>query len=192
MTWTSPWLESGWVRGVAVARGQQRAATGDDRSLIARLVADQNARVETWLEGRDTPCRDVMIILPRCVKRSCCRVGVDGSLEECRACEECDLGKVARLAHRLGVRPLVAFRSHLAFAAARRDRPEVIVAAACEDRLIKALVSVPEVPALLSPLTGMERMCVGADFDLEWVRSMLVRISREENAGEPQPRSSTV
>jgi hypothetical protein len=71
------------------------------------------------------------------------------------------------------VKALVAFRSHIAYAMARREQPDLILATACEDRLIKALRSVPEIPALLAPLAGMERPCLGAVLDLDWLQKHL-------------------
>jgi hypothetical protein len=73
-------------------------------------------------------------------------------------------------------RRLVAFRSHHAFAIARRERPDLILAFACHDRLIKALRSVPEIPAILRPLTDFERPCGGARFDVGWLRGQLARV----------------
>ena len=60
----------------------------------------------------------------------------------------------------------MAFRSHIAFEMARTRRPDVIVATACHDRLIKALRNVPDIPALLAPLAGMEKPCRNAGIDL--------------------------
>jgi hypothetical protein len=88
-------------------------------------------------------------------------------------CHGCDLSEVAELTRHYRVQALVAYRSHIAYALARKVRPNLIIAAACEDRLIKALRSVPEIPALLSPLTSMERRCVNAHSDLEWLRRQL-------------------
>ncbi len=173
MSWVSPWQ---WVlfRGaVAGLRGAMSVLRLDETRLIHRLVADNNRRVQGHLDrhGADT----VLLILPRCVKRKCCSPGPEGTLDACLACRDCALGDLARIAEAHGVRALVAFRSHIAYAMARRERPDLIIATACEDRLVKALRSVPETPALLSPLTGMKRMCVDADFDLAWFEAQIAR-----------------
>jgi hypothetical protein len=39
--------------------------------------------------------------------------------------------------------------------------------------MVKALRSVPEVPALLAPLAGMDRMCVNATLDLAWLEQQV-------------------
>ncbi len=167
MTFRSPWSSPLYRAGVAAARRLWRLAGRDEGALIRRLVAAQNARVRRHIARR--PVRSVLLILPRCVRRASCPVDVRGDLSICADCRRCPLGDVARLTSRRGVRALVAFRSRHAFAMARRDPPDLIVASACEDRLVKALRSVPEIPALLAPLSGMDRPCVGAQFDLAWV-----------------------
>ncbi len=95
------------------------------------------------------------------------------SVSECLSCLQCPVGDAAALCQRHGLRALVAFRSHIAFDMARREQPDVIIASACHDRMIKALRSVPGHPALLAPLTGMERMCVNATLDLKWLETQL-------------------
>lgn len=173
MIWRSPWQDPRWRVAVAVARGDLRNRTGSDHELIDRLVRDHNDRVLDWLAARGRPCTNVLLILPRCVRRRCCRPGPGGDLAHSLGCRECALGSLARTAADLGIRAMVAFRSHLAYRAARRERPELIVATACEDRLVKALCGVADIPSLLTPLTGMERMCVGADFDVSWTERAL-------------------
>ena len=78
---------------------------------------------------------------------------------------------------------LVAFRSQIAFEMARTIKPDVIIASACHDRMVKALRSVPDVPALLTPLAGMERMCVNATLDLSWLDRQVAAVA----AGRPAP-----
>jgi len=189
MIWRSPWSDPAWVRGIASSRGWLRAAAGSDHALVHSLVAEQNERVERWLEERSTPCRDILLLIPRCVKKRCCSVGRDGSLDGCLECRECSLGELARLARSYGVKAIVAFRSHIAYAAARRDRPDLIIATACEDRLIKAMASVPEVPALLTPLTGMDRMCVNAELDAEWIGAKIAAAGEVSRARGSQSSS---
>lgn len=187
MTWSSPWQSPLFVKGVELLRWLARRTPAGEGPLIRRLVATNNRRVDRWL--RRHPPASVLLILPRCVRRDCCKVPDGGSLEACTSCTRCSLGALARIADRYGVPALVAFRSHVAFEMARSRRPDLIVATACEDRLVKALRSVPEVPAYLAPLTGMERMCVGAEFETAWFedRLALCRLPRKDAARVASP-----
>lgn len=171
MTFRSPWASPFYRAGVAAGRRLCHLARRDEGPLIRRLVAAQNARVQRHLARH--PVRSVLLILPRCIRQPDCPVDVRSDLSICADCHRCPLGEVARLTARRGVRALVAFRSRHAFAMAREARPDLIVATACEDRLVKALRAVPEIPALLAPLTGMARPCIDAAFDLVWVTEQI-------------------
>jgi len=167
----SPWQRPLFVGLVALTRHLLRPFGSLEDRFITRLVQRQNKHVRRYLVDR-RPGR-VLLILPRCVKRTGCPVDVQQSVTECLTCRQCPVGDVAAACERHGVTALVAFRSHIAFALARREKPDLIIASACPDRMIKALRSVPECPALLCPLSGMERMCVNATVDRNWLESQL-------------------
>ncbi len=173
-TFTSPWQRRGFVHLVAVVRLLLRPWPAAENRFIDRLVEDQNRRVRIHL--RKHPPRRVLLIMPRCVKKTGCRAPVQESLFECLDCCRCPLGDVAHLCLEHGVEALVAFRSHIAFALARREQPDLIIASACRDRLVKALRSTPEYPALLTPLTGMRSMCLDAGIDLTWISAQMEEI----------------
>lgn len=171
MTYASPWQWSPYRGAVAAIRALLRATGIPETGYVRHLVRDNNRRVRRHMERHGTGT--VLLILPRCVKRKCCKLDPAGTLAGCIDCRDCALGGLARVAAAYDVRALVAYRSHIAYEMARREQPGLIIATACEDRLIKALRSVPEIPALLTPLTGMERMCVDADFDAPWFEAQI-------------------
>ena len=181
MKFRSPWQVPLYVRLVAAVRWLLRPAPRLENRFIEALTDVQNGRVRRHLTGK--PASTILLIMPRCVsRRGCCQeAGHDVSAS--RDCHQCPLGDVARLCDRFGVRALVAYRSHIAFAIARDEKPDLSIASACHDRLVKALRSVPEYPALLAPLAGMEKMCVNADIDLVWLEEQL----RTVTAPRPVP-----
>ncbi len=173
MKFGSPWRWPLYVVAVAIVRRLLRLVRIPEEKFIRRIVTSQNQRVFRYL--RKHPPRSVLLIMPRCLKRKGCPVDVRGSMTACQSCDcdGCPLSNVAHLTASYGVHALVAFRSHIAFDMARRERPDLIVATACDDRLVKALRSVPEIPALLTPLAGMERQCINAVIDLTWVEDQI-------------------
>jgi len=146
-----------------------------ENRFITAVVASHNQRVTHYLA--DNRPNKVLLIMPRCVQKTGCRSQVQESLDECLACRRCPLGDVAAVCDQHGLPALVAFRSQIAFDMARRQKPDLIVATACHDRLIKALRNVPEVPSLLAPLAGMDRMCINASVDLEWLDAQLAAVT---------------
>ena len=188
MKFSSPWQSNFFVKLVAFTRRLLRPFGKLEQVYIDRLTDAQNRRVHRHLAG--SAPETVLLIMPRCVKLTGCRADVQHSLEQCRDCHLCPLGDVARLCARFEIRALVAFRSHIAFDLARKHQPDLIIATACHDRIVKALRSVPEIPALLAPLMGMERPCVNASVDLGWLEGQLVGLTRSNPAaadGAPVP-----
>jgi len=183
MSFHSPWQSASYVQSIALIRSVLRPFGNLENRFIEYLTERQNQRVRRHLAG--SPARSALLIMPRCLKQTHCRVDVQASMDQCRDCVLCPLGDIARLCERFGVRALVAFRSHIAFDLARRECPDLIIATACHDRLIKALRSVPEFPALLTPLSGMEKQCVNASIDLAWLEEQLA-------AATPTPTQSPV
>lgn len=171
MRFSSPWQSPFFIRMVALVRWLLRPWGSLEENFITRVTLRQNHRVLSHLQRN--PAANILLIMPRCVKKSGCGAPVQQSLESCLTCWDCPLGDVARLCTLYDVRSLMAFRSHQAFAIARRDEPDLIIATACGDRLVKALRSAPNIPALLAPLTGMEKQCINAGIDLEWLNAQL-------------------
>ena len=173
MSFRSPWRRGWYVAAVAGARRLLRPFGRAEERLIAWLARRQNRRVARHLAA--APARRILLLVPRCVKKAGCHADVQRGLDECLACGQCPLGDVAQVCRRHDVQALVAFRSQVAFEMARTIRPDVVIASACHDRLVKAWRSVPELPALLAPLAGMERMCVNATLDLAWIEEQVAR-----------------
>lgn len=173
----SPWQSRLFVAAIALGRWVLRPFPALEERFIGALVAAQNRRVGRHV-GRNAPAK-VLLIMPRCVKKTGCRAPVQESLQECLTCLQCPLGEVALMCRDHGVQALVAFRSEIAFDLARREQPDLIIASACHDRMIKALRSTPQFPALLTPLTAMEKPCRDAAVDLPWLQAQLARAARE-------------
>jgi hypothetical protein len=172
----SPWRSRLFRASVAGIRRLLRMIRLPEEGFIRWLVAGQNRRVHKYIQRH--PADTILLIMPRCLKRKGCPVNVQGSVSTCLTCDcrDCPLAHVARLTENSGVKALVAFRSHIAFQMARREQPDLIIATACDDRLIKALNHVPEIPALLSPLAGMRRPCLDANLDLPWLEDQLSQV----------------
>ncbi len=188
-SFVSPWQRPLFVGLVAGVRWLLRPFGNREDRFIDRLVADQNARVRRHLADR--PPRRVLLIMPRCVKKTGCRVDVQKSVVECLGCRQCPVGDVAAACERHGITALVAFRSHIAFEMARREQPDLIIATACHDRMVKALRRVPEYPALLAPLSGMERMCINATVDHTWLARQLELVAPAGPAQQTTPAART-
>ena len=186
MRFRSPWQFSAYRSMVALVRKCLGPWASLENRYVERLTLSQNRRVIKHLQK--FPAQKLLLIMPRCVKKSGCKADVQNGLEECLQCQKCALGDVALLCERFGITALVAFRSHIAFEMARTRKPDLIIATACHDRLIKALRAVPEVPALLAPLPPMDKPCLNAGVDLVWLEEQLNLVCKEH----PQARMAKI
>lgn len=189
MSFTSPWQSNSYVGMIALGRRLLRPWPTLEARWVNSLVQAQNQRVHRHL--KNTPAESVLLIMPRCVKKTGCKADVQKSLDGCLTCQDCPLGDVARLCDERQVKALVAFRSHIAFDIARQEQPDLIIATACHDRLHKALRNVPDIPALLAPLMGMERQCVNAGVDLPWLAHQLEQVAPRKAKSQPAPVGKT-
>ncbi len=171
MIFRSPWQNFFFRNLVKLTRVLLRPFGNKEQQFVEKLAKNQNRRVLKYLQK--SPVENLLLIMPRCVKKTGCRADVQSGLSVCLECRECILADVALLCARFRVNALVAFRSHTAFEMARNRQPDLIIATACHDRLIKALRAVPEYPALLTPLPPMEKMCINAGVDLVWLEKHL-------------------
>ena len=174
MKFRSPWQWSIYRESVGLLRRLLRPFGNLENRLVENLTSSQNRRVVQHLQN--APAEKLLLIMPRCVKKTGCKADVQNGLEECLQCRQCALGDVALLCERFGITALVAFRSHIAFEMARTRNPDLIIATACHDRLIKALRAVPDYPALLTPLQPMEKLCLDAGVDLLWLEEQLALV----------------
>jgi hypothetical protein len=88
-------------------------------------------------------------------------------LHSCSECSKCIIKNVAAAAQKCNWDIRVAPRSHLAYNEARKYSPDIVVAVACTDRLVKGLTRLPEVPSYAIPLDLPHGMCVNTTFDFQ-------------------------
>ncbi len=174
MKFRSPWQWLFFPKIIRAIRKILQPWGNLENRFIEALTRNQNQRVIQHLQK--SPAEKLLLILPRCLKQTGCKADVQNGLEECLQCRRCPLGQVAILCHKFQITALVAFRSHIAFEMARTRNPDLIIATACHDRLIKALRAVPDVPALLAPLPPMERMCLNSGVNLPWLEEQLILV----------------
>lgn len=175
-----------WVRAL---RPLARWA-GLEEAWIQSFCAWNNARIASVFALE--PARRALVLLPHCIQKASCRVDAQSAITACPGCGQCPVGDVlaARLAERWNVR--LFNRSYKAYVAAREYQADLVVAVSCTDRLLKGLLSIPELPAVVIPLRLPHGMCVDTTFDLDRVEAALeaLAVSSEREPGRIQPLRS--
>jgi hypothetical protein len=107
-----------------------------------------------------------LVLLPHCIQMARCKADILTDLGKCYECGLCSVGELLPLQLERGWNSRITNRSHKAYREAREQRPDLIVAVTCADRLLKGLTKLPEIPVYAIPLTLPHGMCVDTGFSV--------------------------
>lgn len=153
---------------------------------LARLLGREDAWILSfcaWNNQRVAECfqparaRSTLVLLPHCVQLATCRADVFADLGNCHACGLCSLEDVLKDSLERNWSVTLHNRSHKAYRAVREQRPDLIVAVSCPDRLLKGLTRLAEVPAFVLPLALPHGWCVDTTFDLAALRAAMAALA---------------
>jgi hypothetical protein len=116
---------------------------------------------------RNKKARNAIVLLPHCIQFTKCKAPVVDNLHSCFGCSKCIIKNVVAAAQKYNWDIRVSPRSRMAYNEARKNSPDIVIAVACPDRLVKGLTKLPEVPSYVIPLDLPHGMCVDTTFDFQ-------------------------
>jgi len=149
-----------WAKAVRPLARRFRA----EDAWILSFCAWNNHRVLGLFRQRKA--RRALVLLPHCVQLARCKADILTDLGKCYECGLCPVGDLLPLQLERGWESRITNRSHKAYREARDYRPDLIVAVACSDRLLKGLTRLPEIPVYAIPLALPHGMCVDTGFSV--------------------------
>jgi hypothetical protein len=108
-------------------------------SLNNQLVEAMEIRV---------PAEKILVLLPHCLQLSDCPVKITEDVHRCRRCGKCDIMELLDLYDEKGVRMAVVTGGTLARKMLKENRPDLIVAVACERDLVSGICDAWPLPVL--------------------------------------------
>lgn len=135
---------------------------GREDAWILSFCGWNNHRVREVFAAR--PARRALVLLPHCIQLARCRADIQADLQTCYDCGLCPAGDLLHAVLERGWESRISNRSSKAYREARAYAPDLIVAVACTDRLLKGLARLPEVPSFVLPLDLPHGMCVDTEF----------------------------
>ncbi len=154
--------------------------------LLRAFVQANNAAVRALYRHRKP--RNVMVLLPHCVVWTRCPKKVVKDLSQCRECDLCQMEEILGVADRATLPVGIAIRSAEAYSQARGMGPDLTLAVACDDRLVKGITRVPELPAFALPLDLPKESCHDNLVDLSGLhQAVRYFLGPERSAGQRQP-----
>jgi hypothetical protein len=159
---------------------------GFEEAWILSFCAWNNHRVQQQFSTHKA--RRALVLLPHCIQLAKCKAEILTDLSACYDCGLCDVGDLlkAQLAH--GWESRITNRSHKAYREAREFKPELIVGISCVDRLLKALIKLPDVPSYVIPLSLPHGMCVDTRFSVPHLLAAMETLVEPRAEAQPAGR----
>ncbi len=117
------------------------------------------------------------ILLPHCIQNYKCPYKITSDIENCRSCGLCKVGELLRIKNKYDISIKVATGGTLARRFIMEERPQLIVAVACERDLISGIYdSIPfKVYGIFNRRPNGP--CIDTDLSIEEVEKILKKVS---------------
>ena len=154
---------------VAVAR-----LFGIPKEKVERSFVAVNNQLVLRSGRRSRPER-MLILLPHCLQVDACEIRITGDIANCQECGRCPIAGLVDLGRRYGVHLSVATGGTIARRIIVEQRPEIIIAVACERDLTSGIQDAHPLPVYGILNDRPEGPCFNTRVDLGEVERALAR-----------------
>ena len=152
--------------------------------LMGRLVGVSKERVQqSFVElnnhlvrsnrHRAQPDR-LLVLLPQCLQNFDCQIKITGNVRNCKGCGKCLVKDLIEMADEYGVKIAVATGGTLARRIVVENKPEAIVAVACELDLTTGIQDTYPIPVIGVLNDRPHGPCINTRVDIEKVRGAIL------------------
>ena len=152
--------------------------------LIGRLVGVSKERVQqSFIELNNHLVRSnnhrirpdkLLILLPHCIQDFDCPVKITGNIKNCKGCGKCKIKDLVELSDQYQVKIAVATGGTLARRIIVKNRPEAIVAVACELDMTSGIQDSYPIPVIGILNERPNGPCINTKVDIEKVRNAIL------------------
>jgi len=157
--------------------------------LMGRLVGVSKERVQqSFVElnnhlvrsnnHRTQPGR-LLVLLPHCIQDFDCQIKITGNIKNCKGCGKCEIKDLIELADHYQVKIAVATGGTLARRIIVENRPEAIVAVACELDLTSGIQDSYPIPVIGILNERPHGPCMNTRADIEKVKGAILDFLEE-------------
>lgn len=160
--------------------------------LMGKLVGISKERVQqSFIElnndlvrsnRQQTRYNNLLILLPHCIQDFDCQIKITGNIRNCKGCGKCEIKDLIELSDQYQVRIAVATGGTLARRIIVDNRPEAIVAVACEHDLTSGIQDAYPIPVIGILNDRPHGPCINTKVDIQKVREAILDfLSTEED-----------
>lgn len=152
--------------------------------LMGRLVGVSKERVQqSFIELNNhlvrsnhhpVQPRNLLILLPHCIQDFNCEIKITGNIKNCKGCGRCEIKDLIELSNQYQVKIAVATGGTLARRIIVENRPEAIVAVACELDLTSGIQDSYPIPVIGILNERPNGPCVNTKVDIQKVKEAVL------------------
>lgn len=121
-----------------------------------------------------TKAEKILLLLPHCIQDFDCDVKITGNIKNCQKCGKCEIKDLLELSEKYAVQIAVATGGTLARRIIVKNRPEAIVAVACELDLTTGIQDAYPLPVIGILNERPNGPCINTRVDIEKVREAIL------------------
>ncbi len=152
--------------------------------LMGRLVGVSKEKVQqSFIElnnhlvrsnHRRTRPQRILLLLPHCIQNFDCPIKITGNVKNCKGCGKCEIKDLIELGDRFQIKIAVATGGTLARRIIVENKPEAIVAVACELDLTTGIQDVYPIPVIGILNERPFGPCINTRADIEKVKKAIL------------------
>lgn len=119
----------------------------------------------------------LLILLPHCIQDFDCEIKITGNIRNCKGCGKCEIKELIELADQYHLKIAVATGGTLARRIVLENRPEAIVAVACELDLTTGIQDTYPIPVIGILNDRPNGPCINTKVDIEKVRNAILHFT---------------
>ena len=154
---------------------------GVSKEKVKQSFIELNNHLVRSNTHRTRPNR-LLILLPHCIQNFDCQVKITGNVKNCKRCGKCEIKDLIELAEQHQVKIAVATGGTLARRIIVENKPEAIVAVACELDLTSGIQDSYPIPVIGILNERPYGPCVNTKVDIEKVRDALLDFLEPQRA----------
>jgi hypothetical protein len=129
----------------------------------------------------------LLILLPHCIQDFDCQIRITGNVKNCEGCGKCEIKDLIELSDQFQVKIAVATGGTLARRIIVENRPEAIVAVACELDLTSGIQDSYPIPVIGILNERPNGPCINTKVDIQKVREAILDFLETKSPHYPPP-----
>ena len=162
----------GWVKGLFPFMILVGRLVGVSKERVQQSFIEVNNHLVRSNSHRAKPDK-LLILLPHCIQDFDCQIKITGNIKNCEGCGKCEIKDLVELADQCQVKIAVATGGTLARRIIVENRPDAIVAVACELDLTSGIQDSYPIPVIGILNDRPNGPCINTKVDIQKVKKAI-------------------